>query len=83
MFLVDSHPAVPLPRFSRHLNPSEQGDGTGSGGTCLRLGANTQELEGMYLEKADELFSLMCAVTDKGENPSGLLGNLSQLDMKA
>ncbi|XP_016150834.1 WD repeat-containing protein 18-like [Sinocyclocheilus grahami] len=83
MFLADSHPAVPLPRFSRHLNPSEQGDGTSSGGMCLRLGANTQEPEGTYLEKADELYSLMCAVTDKsvfgdGENTKVRVSELEE-----
>ncbi|XP_051967704.1 WD repeat-containing protein 18 [Xyrauchen texanus] len=83
MFLPDSRPAIPLPRFSRHLNPSEQGDGTGTGGVCLRLGANTQELEGTYLEKADELHSLMCAVTDKsvfgdGENTKVRVSELEE-----
>uniref|UniRef100_A0A673GK28 WD repeat-containing protein 18 n=1 Tax=Sinocyclocheilus rhinocerous TaxID=307959 RepID=A0A673GK28_9TELE len=83
MFLADSHPAIPLPRFSRHLNPSEQGDGTSSGGMCLRLGANTQEPEGTYLEKADELYSLMCAVTDKsvfgdGENTKVRVSELEE-----
>uniref|UniRef100_A0A671NIX8 WD repeat-containing protein 18 n=1 Tax=Sinocyclocheilus anshuiensis TaxID=1608454 RepID=A0A671NIX8_9TELE len=83
MFLADSHPAVPLPRFSRHLNPSEQGDGTGSGGMCLKLRANTQEPEGTYLEKADELYSLMCAVTDKsvfgdGENTKVRVSELEE-----
>lgn len=42
IFLTDSRPSIPLPRFSRHLNPSEQGDGTGAGGVCVRPGANTQ-----------------------------------------
>ncbi|XP_026106735.1 WD repeat-containing protein 18-like [Carassius auratus] len=83
MFLSDSHPSVPLPRFSRHLNPSEQGDGTGPGGMCLRLGADTQGLEGTYLEKADELYSLMCAVTDKsvfgdGENTKVRVSELEE-----
>ncbi|KAG1960204.1 WD repeat-containing protein 18 [Pimephales promelas] len=83
MFLSDSRPAVPLPRFSRHLNPSEQGDGMGTGGMCLRLGANTQEPEGTYLEKADELYSLMCAVTDKsmfgdGENTKVRVSELEE-----
>uniref|UniRef100_A0A8C9V7Q3 WD repeat-containing protein 18 n=1 Tax=Scleropages formosus TaxID=113540 RepID=A0A8C9V7Q3_SCLFO len=65
MFLPDSRPAVPLPRFSRHLNPSEQGEGTESGGVSLRLGPSSQALEETYLEKAEKLYSLMCAVTDK------------------
>lgn len=40
MFLPDSRPAVPLPRFSRHLNSSE-GDGE-VGEVCVRLGLYTQ-----------------------------------------
>lgn len=41
MFLPDSRPAVPLPRFSRHLNNSE-GDGRELGEVCVRLGLYTQ-----------------------------------------
>lgn len=44
MFLPDSRPAIPLPRFSRHLNNSEQAEGAGAGGLCLRLSANCQVL---------------------------------------
>uniref|UniRef100_A0A673WLN1 WD repeat-containing protein 18 n=1 Tax=Salmo trutta TaxID=8032 RepID=A0A673WLN1_SALTR len=43
MFLPDSRPGIPLPRFSRHLNPLEQGEGTETGGVCLRLAPHTQE----------------------------------------
>uniref|UniRef100_A0A3B4D676 WD repeat-containing protein 18 n=1 Tax=Pygocentrus nattereri TaxID=42514 RepID=A0A3B4D676_PYGNA len=83
MFLPDSRPAVPLPRFSRHLNPSEQGEGTGTGGACLRLGNNCQDPEETYLEKADRLHSLMCAVTDKsvfgdGENTKVRVSELEE-----
>lgn len=46
MFLPDSRPGIPLPRFSRHLNNSEQAEGTGTGGMSLRLGANCQVLYG-------------------------------------
>uniref|UniRef100_A0A674PP17 WD repeat-containing protein 18 n=1 Tax=Takifugu rubripes TaxID=31033 RepID=A0A674PP17_TAKRU len=73
MFLPDSRPAVPLPRFSRHLNTSE-GDGRESGEVCVRLGLYTQqEEEESYLLKAHRLNALMNAVTDKsvfgdGEN---------------
>ncbi|XP_029005371.1 WD repeat-containing protein 18 isoform X2 [Betta splendens] len=37
MFLPDSRPAVPLPRFSRHLQGSEA-DGGEAGEVCVRLG---------------------------------------------
>uniref|UniRef100_W5LHM3 WD repeat-containing protein 18 n=1 Tax=Astyanax mexicanus TaxID=7994 RepID=W5LHM3_ASTMX len=46
MFLPDSRPAIPLPRFSRHLNPTEQGEGAGTGGVCLRLGTSCQSVFG-------------------------------------
>lgn len=41
MFLPDSRPAVPLPRFSRHLSSSE-GEGGEMGEVCVRLGLYTQ-----------------------------------------
>ncbi|KAK3562288.1 hypothetical protein QTP86_033337, partial [Hemibagrus guttatus] len=83
MFLPDSRPGIPLPRFSRHLNNSEQAEGTGTGGMCLRLGASCQEIEETYLEKADRLNSLMCAVTDKsvfgdGENTKVRVSELEE-----
>ncbi|XP_053490862.1 WD repeat-containing protein 18 [Ictalurus furcatus] len=83
MFLPDSRPGIPLPRFSRHLNNSEQAEGTGTGGMSLRLGANCQEPEETYLEKADRLHSLMCAVTDKsvfgdGENTKVRVSELEE-----
>ncbi|XP_031430583.1 WD repeat-containing protein 18 [Clupea harengus] len=82
MFLPESRPAVPLPRFSRHLNPTEQGDSS-STGMCLRLGSNTQDPEETYLEKADKLHALMCAVTDKsvfgdGENTKVRVSELEE-----
>uniref|UniRef100_A0A4W5LD83 WD repeat-containing protein 18 n=1 Tax=Hucho hucho TaxID=62062 RepID=A0A4W5LD83_9TELE len=46
MFLPDSRPGIPLPRFSRHLNPSEQGEGVETGGVCLRLAPHTQSVFG-------------------------------------
>ncbi|KAI3369194.1 hypothetical protein L3Q82_026149, partial [Scortum barcoo] len=64
MFLPDSRPAIPLPRFSRHLNASE-GDSGESGEVCVRPGLYTQEEEETYLQKADRLNLLMNAVTDK------------------
>lgn len=41
MFLPDSRPTVPLPRFSRHLQGSE-GDGGESGAVWVRLGLYAQ-----------------------------------------
>ncbi|XP_047198866.1 WD repeat-containing protein 18 [Hippoglossus stenolepis] len=82
MFLPDSRPAVPLPRFSRHLHASE-GDGGESGDVCVRLAPCTQEEEETYLQKADRLSSLMNAVTDKsvfgdGENTKVRVAELEE-----
>ncbi|XP_048831758.1 WD repeat-containing protein 18 [Brienomyrus brachyistius] len=83
MFLPDSRPGVALPRFSRHLNPSEQAEGSESGGMCLRLQPGSQVSEETYLEKAEKLYSLMCAVTDKsvfgdGENTKVRVSELEE-----
>ncbi|XP_066503743.1 WD repeat-containing protein 18 [Hoplias malabaricus] len=83
MFLPDSRPSIPLPRFSRHLNPSEQSEGAAAGGACLKLGNNCQDPEETYLEKAERLHSLMCAVTDKsvfgdGENTKVRVSELEE-----
>ncbi|XP_045886495.1 WD repeat-containing protein 18 [Micropterus dolomieu] len=82
MFLPDSRPAIPLPRFSRHLHASE-GDGGESGEVCVRLGPYIQEEEETYLQKADRLNSLMNAVTDKsvfgdGENTKVRVAELEE-----
>ncbi|XP_036833845.1 WD repeat-containing protein 18 isoform X2 [Oncorhynchus mykiss] len=83
MFLPDSRPGIPLPRFSRHLNPSEQGEGVETGGVCLRLAPHTQAQKETYLEKADKLYSIMSAVTDKsvfgdGENTKVRVSELEE-----
>uniref|UniRef100_A0A3Q1GGA8 WD repeat-containing protein 18 n=1 Tax=Acanthochromis polyacanthus TaxID=80966 RepID=A0A3Q1GGA8_9TELE len=82
MFLPDSRPAIPLPRFSRHLHASE-GDGGESGEVCVRLGLNVQDEEETYLQKTDRLNSLMDAVTDKsvfgdGENTKVRVAELEE-----
>ncbi|XP_035763474.1 WD repeat-containing protein 18 [Neolamprologus brichardi] len=82
MFLPDSRPAVPLPRFSRHLHASES-DGGEPGEVCVRLRLHTQEEEETYLQKADTLNSLMNAVTEKsvfgdGENTKVRIAELEE-----
>ncbi|XP_029355799.1 WD repeat-containing protein 18 [Echeneis naucrates] len=82
MFLPDTRPAVPLPRFSRHLHASE-GDVGDAGEVCVRLGRYTQEEEETYLQKAERLNSLMNAVTDKsvygdGENTKVRVAELEE-----
>ncbi|KAK1897591.1 WD repeat-containing protein 18 [Dissostichus eleginoides] len=79
MFLPDSRPAVPLPRFSRHLQASE-----GAGPQrCVRPALYTQEVELTYMQKADRLNLLMNAVTDKsvfgdGENTKVRVSELEE-----
>lgn len=82
MFLPDSRPTIPLPRFSRHLHGTE-GDINESGELCARLGLFTQEEDERYLQKADVLKSLMNAVTDKsvfgdGENTKVRVAELEE-----
>ncbi|XP_028259930.1 WD repeat-containing protein 18 [Parambassis ranga] len=82
MFLPDSRPAVPLPRFSRHLHASE-GDGAEMGEVCIRLGLHAKDEEETFLQKADRLNSLMNAVTDKsvfgdGENTKVRVSELEE-----
>ncbi|KAF3834645.1 hypothetical protein F7725_027203 [Dissostichus mawsoni] len=81
MFLPDSRPAVPLPRFSRHLQASEGG---GASEVCVRPALYTQEVELTYMQKADRLNLLMNAVTDKsvfgdGENTKVRVSELEEV----
>ncbi|XP_051930181.1 WD repeat-containing protein 18 isoform X1 [Hippocampus zosterae] len=80
MFLPDSRPSVPLPRFSRHQLES---DGGQSGEACVRLGLYAQEEEPAYLQKADRLDALMNSVSDKwllgdGENSKARVAELEE-----
>uniref|UniRef100_A0A3B5QC64 WD repeat-containing protein 18 n=1 Tax=Xiphophorus maculatus TaxID=8083 RepID=A0A3B5QC64_XIPMA len=82
MFLPDSRPAVPLPRFSRHLQAPEGPDAEG-GGAWVRPALHAQEEEESYLQKADRLYSLMHAVSDKalcgdGENSALRVAELEE-----
>ncbi|XP_070410503.1 WD repeat-containing protein 18 [Nothobranchius furzeri] len=70
MFLPDSRPAIPLPRFSRHLHTSE-GSGEELGEVCVRPGLHAQEEEASYLQKAKRVYSLMNTVTDKSVSGDG------------
>lgn len=83
MFVPDSRPGLPLPRFSRHLNPAEQGEAGDTGGVFLRLSSHTQAQEETYLQKASQLHALMSAVTDKsvfgdGENTKVRVSELEE-----
>ncbi|KAM4575427.1 WD repeat-containing protein 18 [Fundulus diaphanus] len=82
MFLPDSRPAIPLPRFSRHLHASEGSDGE-AGEVCVRPARQAQDEEESYLQKADRLYSLMRAVSDKsvlgdGENTKVRVSELEE-----
>ncbi|XP_029957748.1 WD repeat-containing protein 18 [Salarias fasciatus] len=82
MFIPDSRPSVPLPRFSRHLMVSE-GDGSETGEVCVRPGLHAQDDEESYLQKAERLNALMNAMTDKsvfgdGENSKVRVAELEE-----
>ncbi|KAM6921814.1 WD repeat-containing protein 18 [Xenentodon cancila] len=82
MFLPDSRPAIPLPRFSRHLHTSD-GDSGESGEVCVRPALCTQAEEETYLQKAEKLYTLMTAVSDKsvfgdGENTKVRIAELEE-----
>ncbi|XP_004067602.3 WD repeat-containing protein 18 [Oryzias latipes] len=64
MFLPDSRPAVPLLRFSRHLHTTED-EGGEAGEVCVRPALHAQKEEETYLQKAEHLYTLMTAVTDR------------------
>ncbi|XP_061592974.1 WD repeat-containing protein 18 [Cololabis saira] len=82
MFLPDSRPAIPLPRFSRHLHTSD-GDGGEAGEVCVRPARCSQVEHDTYLQKAEKLYSLMTAVSDKsvlgdGENTKVRIAELEE-----
>ncbi|XP_067872569.1 WD repeat-containing protein 18 isoform X3 [Heterodontus francisci] len=73
MFNPDSRPSVSLPKFSRHVHSSEITENEEGGAITLRLQHEKKEAQESYLEKAEELYSVMCAAADKhvlgdGEN---------------
>ncbi|XP_072338778.1 WD repeat-containing protein 18 isoform X2 [Scyliorhinus torazame] len=73
MFNPDSKPSISLPKFSRHVQTSEITENEEGGVITLRLQHNNKEAQESYLEKAEELYSVMCAAADKhmlgdGEN---------------
>ncbi|XP_056132021.1 WD repeat-containing protein 18 [Lampris incognitus] len=83
MFLPESRPLVALPRFGRHPVSSQQGEGGDIGGVCLRPGLYREKEEQTFLQKADKLYSLMSAVTDKsvfgdGENTKVRVAELEE-----
>ncbi|CAH2292973.1 WD repeat-containing 18 [Pelobates cultripes] len=74
MLRAESKPSFPLPRFSKHLQGAEGCEGPESGGIILRLGRNQQGLEGTYLQRAEQLHTLLGE--SEGKNLSGLVEQL-------
>uniref|UniRef100_A0A3Q2ZX99 WD repeat-containing protein 18 n=1 Tax=Kryptolebias marmoratus TaxID=37003 RepID=A0A3Q2ZX99_KRYMA len=73
MFLPDSRPAVPLPRFSRHLQASE-GNDEDSGAVCLRPALHTQvSLQVRIAELEEEVQTLKKVNKDLFEFSTQLL----------
>ncbi|XP_063313439.1 WD repeat-containing protein 18 [Pelobates fuscus] len=74
MLRAESKPSFPLPRFSKHLQGAEGCEGPESGGIILRLGRNQQGLEGTYLQRAEQLHTMLGE--SEGKNLSGLVEQL-------
>ncbi|XP_077464112.1 WD repeat-containing protein 18 [Stigmatopora argus] len=78
MFLPDSRPSAPLPRFSRHRS---DGDGQ-CGDVYVRPGRRAQEEETAYLHRARRLDSLTNAVTDKWFHGDGENGKVRVAELE-
>nr|XP_033811764.1 WD repeat-containing protein 18 isoform X1 [Geotrypetes seraphini] len=65
MFNPDSKPSLPLPQFSKHLQGMEGSEEQSGGGVMLRLGSSQQGSEETYLQRTDQLYSVMCSPTEK------------------
>uniref|UniRef100_A0A8C3FS44 WD repeat-containing protein 18 n=1 Tax=Chrysemys picta bellii TaxID=8478 RepID=A0A8C3FS44_CHRPI len=77
MFNPDSKPAVPLPKFSKHLHGTESSEDQGAEGVTLRLGLHQPGAGESYLEKAERLYSQMCSTREKN-----LMGDQEQLKIQ-
>ncbi|OCU00478.1 WD repeat-containing protein 18 isoform X2 [Xenopus laevis] len=74
MLRAESKPSFPLPHFSKHLQGAEGCEGPESGGVILRLGKQQGSKENTYLQRADQLQSLLGE--SEGKNLSGLVEQL-------
>uniref|UniRef100_A0A4W3I0N3 WD repeat-containing protein 18 n=1 Tax=Callorhinchus milii TaxID=7868 RepID=A0A4W3I0N3_CALMI len=73
MLNPDCKPSVSLPKFSRHMSTSEAAEGDEAGAITLSLQRGKQDVSESCLARAEELYQVMCAATDKqllgdGEN---------------
>ncbi|KAE8631804.1 hypothetical protein XENTR_v10001307 [Xenopus tropicalis] len=71
---AESKPSFPLPHFSKHLQGAEGCEGPESGGVILRLGKQQGSRENTYLQRAEQLQSLLGE--SEGKNLSGLVEQL-------
>nr|XP_060641742.1 WD repeat-containing protein 18 [Anolis sagrei ordinatus] len=77
MLILDAKPSIPLPKFSRHLHDSEASENPAGDGLTLRLGLHQKGSDENYLEKAERLYSQMCATREKN-----LMGDQEQLKIQ-
>ncbi|XP_051893740.1 WD repeat-containing protein 18 isoform X2 [Pristis pectinata] len=73
MFNPDCRPNISLPKFSKHVRSSEITESEEGCAITLCLQHGQKEAQESYLEKSEELYSVMCAAADKhmlgdGEN---------------
>ncbi|XP_032902927.1 WD repeat-containing protein 18 [Amblyraja radiata] len=73
MFSPDCRPSISLPKFSKHVHSSEITENEEGCAVTLCLQHGQKEAQESNLEKAEQLYSLMCAAADKhmlgdGEN---------------
>nr|XP_008123075.1 PREDICTED: WD repeat-containing protein 18 [Anolis carolinensis] len=77
MLAPEAKPAVPLPKFGRHLHDAEASENPAGDGLTLRLGLHQKGSGESYLEKAERLHSQMCATREKN-----LSGDQEQLKIQ-
>nr|XP_004654742.1 WD repeat-containing protein 18 [Jaculus jaculus] len=65
MLTPDFRPSLPLPHFTKHLLGAEHGDEAQSGGLRLRLGLHLQGTEPSYLERLEQLQTVLCSTMEK------------------
>ncbi|XP_074235879.1 WD repeat-containing protein 18-like [Saimiri boliviensis] len=77
MLSSDFRPSLPLPHFNKHLLGAEHGDEPRHGGLTLRLGLHQQGLEPSYLDRTEQLQTVLCSTMEKS-----VLGGQDQLRVR-
>ncbi|XP_035141732.3 WD repeat-containing protein 18 [Callithrix jacchus] len=77
MLSSEFRPSLPLPHFNKHLLGAEHGDEPRHGGLTLRLGLHQQGLEPSYLDRTEQLQTVLCSTMEKS-----VLGGQDQLRVR-